>query len=110
MALRFVRDHIQSFGGNPNSVTLAGQSVGARAIILHMLSPMSKGLFHRAIAMSGSMTTPLFPKHGQMELVVKQAQLLNCTVANVEKLLACLMSKSADSFSSSISSFFVRYW
>ena len=107
MALKFVREHIESFGGDPDSVTLMGQSSGARSITLHMVSPMSKGLFHRAIAMSGSMTTPLFPKHGQMELAVKQAQLLNCPVDNLDELSACLMRKPADSFSS-IPSFLVR--
>jgi hypothetical protein len=42
-ALRWVRDNIASFGGNPNSVTIFGVSAGAGSTHLHMLSPASKG-------------------------------------------------------------------
>lgn len=52
-ALRWVRDNINQFGGDPSSVTLAGISSGAASIFYHMMSPMSTGLFHRAILMSG---------------------------------------------------------
>lgn len=43
MALRWVQTHIQSFGGNPNSVTLLGYSAGGMSVTLHMVSPMSMG-------------------------------------------------------------------
>lgn len=46
IALRWVRDHIRSFGGNPQSVTLMGYSAGGMSITLHMVSPMSKGEIH----------------------------------------------------------------
>jgi carboxylesterase type B len=42
-ALRWVRDNIAKFGGNPNSVTIFGQSAGGASTRLHMLSPASKG-------------------------------------------------------------------
>jgi len=42
-ALRWVRDNIAVFGGNPNSVTIFGESVGGASTHLHMLSPASKG-------------------------------------------------------------------
>ena len=42
-ALRWVRDNIAVFGGNPNSVTIFGQSAGGASTHLHMLSPASKG-------------------------------------------------------------------
>lgn len=44
IALRWVRDHIHSFGGDPQSVTLMGYSAGGMSITLHMVSPMSKGM------------------------------------------------------------------
>ena len=49
MALKWVQDNIESFGGDPNQVTLMGQSAGGVSVALHMMSPMSKGLFQRAI-------------------------------------------------------------
>ena len=42
-ALRWVRDNIAVFGGNPNSVTIFGESAGGASTHLHMLSPASKG-------------------------------------------------------------------
>ncbi len=43
LALEFVRDNIANFGGDPNHVTAVGQSAGASALGLHLLSPMSQG-------------------------------------------------------------------
>ena len=48
-AMVWVRENIASFGGNPDSVTLWGQSAGAMSVAVHLVSPGSKGLFHRAI-------------------------------------------------------------
>ncbi|SPP85689.1 esterase E4 [Drosophila guanche] len=56
MALQWVRDHISAFGGDPDNVTLIGMSAGSMAVSLHLVSPLSRGLFHRAILMSGSAT------------------------------------------------------
>ncbi|RDU96405.1 carboxylesterase/lipase family protein [Trinickia dinghuensis] len=52
-ALRWVRDNIASFGGDPAKVTIAGDTGGAVAVSAHMASPQSRGLFARAIAQSG---------------------------------------------------------
>ncbi|CAG7730933.1 unnamed protein product, partial [Allacma fusca] len=54
MALRWVKENIAYFGGDPDRVTLMGQSAGGSSSHLHMLSPLSKGLFHRAISQSGN--------------------------------------------------------
>ncbi len=48
-ALRWAQANITAFGGNPGNVTLGGQSAGARDTTANLLSPFSKGLFHRAI-------------------------------------------------------------
>ncbi len=53
-ALRFVRDHISAFGGDPGNVTIFGESAGGRNVFTLVLSPLAGGLFHRAIAQSGS--------------------------------------------------------
>lgn len=57
-ALKWIQRNIEYFGGNPNSVTLFGESVGAASINYLLVSPTAKGLFHRAILQSGSMLMP----------------------------------------------------
>nr|WGO51725.1 putative antennal esterase CXE27 [Ectropis grisescens] len=52
-ALKWVKENIKFFGGDPNNVTIFGESAGGASVGLHILSPMSKGLFKRAICMSG---------------------------------------------------------
>ena len=52
-ALAWVRDNVAAFGGDPGCVTIFGESAGSAAVCRHMVSPLSKGLFHRAIAQSG---------------------------------------------------------
>lgn len=47
-ALKWVKENIQSFGGDPDNVTIAGESAGAHDVIVLMASPLAKGLFHRA--------------------------------------------------------------
>ena len=53
-ALEWVRDNISGFGGDPGNVTIFGQSGGGGKVSTLMGMPAAKGLFHRAIAMSGS--------------------------------------------------------
>ncbi len=53
-ALEWVRDNISAFGGDPENVTIFGESAGARDVLALVLSPMASGLFHRAISQSGS--------------------------------------------------------
>lgn len=54
MALAWIRDNIESFGGDPGNVTLFGESAGGHSVLSHLVSPESEGLFHRAIIQSGS--------------------------------------------------------
>ena len=56
LAIRWVKDNIRAFGGDPDSMTIFGESAGAASVGYQMLSPMSRGLFSRAILQSG---TPL---------------------------------------------------
>ncbi|ESO84273.1 hypothetical protein LOTGIDRAFT_108546, partial [Lottia gigantea] len=58
-ALQWIKDHISSFGGDENNITLFGVSAGAFSIGLHLFSTHSNGLFQRAILQSGSPFTPL---------------------------------------------------
>ncbi|XP_076180102.1 esterase E4-like [Ptiloglossa arizonensis] len=105
VALRWIQRNIASFGGNPNSVTISGYSVGGLSTMLHMLSPMSKDLFHRAIVMSGSLLTDLYPTE-QKHLAKKQAELLNCPTDSSAAILACLKSKPVQNFTDTMPKFF----
>merc|ERR1712188_312758 len=53
-ALEWVRDNIESFGGDPSKVTIFGESAGATSVLALMASPLSEGLFQRAISQSAS--------------------------------------------------------
>ena len=62
-ALKWIRDNIASLGGDPNNVTIFGESAGGRSVTWLMTSPAVAGLFHRAIAESAQQT----PLRGQTE-------------------------------------------
>ncbi|TWD56101.1 para-nitrobenzyl esterase [Arthrobacter sp. AG367] len=52
-ALKWVRDNVAAFGGDPSRITIAGVSAGAKSVVNLMASPMAEGLFHRGIIQSG---------------------------------------------------------
>ncbi|MGH8493548.1 MAG: carboxylesterase/lipase family protein [Moraxellaceae bacterium] len=54
LALQWVQQHIEAFGGDPGNVTLFGESAGGMSIACLLASPLARGLFHRAILQSGS--------------------------------------------------------
>jgi para-nitrobenzyl esterase len=56
-ALKWIKKNIRAFGGNPRKVTITGESAGAHNVMNLVISPLAKGLFHRAMSESGGMTT-----------------------------------------------------
>src|SRR5690554_4734287 len=62
-ALKWLKQNIEAFGGDPNNVTIAGQSAGSMSVNALVASPLAKGLFAKAISESGSLllsnSTPL---------------------------------------------------
>ncbi|MGH9239988.1 MAG: carboxylesterase/lipase family protein [Vicinamibacterales bacterium] len=93
-ALIWVRDHIASFGGDPNNVTLAGQSAGAHSVSLHLVAPGSSGLFHRAIMQSGSASFRVRDAADARQQGSEFATALGCTGSDAAAVLACLRSKT----------------
>ena len=96
-ALKWVQDNIENFGGNPNKVTIFGVSAGGSSVSLHLLSPLSKGLFHQAITESGVDLSPfaIQPTSFGVGFAKELAQKLNCPTGNHNTMVACLREKEA---------------
>lgn len=74
MALLWVKKNIQAFGGDKNQITIFGQSAGAASAHMHMISPLSRGLFKNAILLSGNAIAPYnYVTRDPIELARRQA-------------------------------------
>ncbi|ROT68618.1 JHE-like carboxylesterase 1 [Penaeus vannamei] len=78
MGLRWVQDNIRNLGGDPDKVTILGVSAGAASVHYHMLSPMSSGLFHRAVLQSGSSLCPWAFREDHRRVFLAYAHSLGC--------------------------------
>jgi para-nitrobenzyl esterase len=97
LALEWVRDNASAFGGNPNNVTLFGQSGGGAKIACLMAMPAAKGLFHRVWTMSGQQVTAQGPRgataRARSALDAIGATLDQLRTIPADKLLAALAAK-----------------
>jgi len=80
MAIKWVKDNIAQFGGNPDNITLMGESAGAASVSLHLLSPLSRNLFSQAIMQSASALAPwgVISKKEAMHRGMKLAENMKC--------------------------------
>ncbi|KAJ9587060.1 hypothetical protein L9F63_019348, partial [Diploptera punctata] len=101
-ALRWVRNNIAAFGGNPNSVTIFGESAGGSSVHYHMLSPLSRGLFHRSISQSGTalLNWAFAPNGSTVHHTRKLASLVGCPTEPSNALLLCLKNRDAKEIAS----------
>ena len=106
VAIRWIKRNIAAFGGDPENITIMGQSAGAMSVQQHCLSPMSRGLFHKAVMCSGggisrALTAASPEKHYKFwEMIMKKCGAKNlCEFRKVpaEKLYAVWLENKKES-------------
>uniref|UniRef100_A0A667ZN30 Carboxylesterase type B domain-containing protein n=1 Tax=Myripristis murdjan TaxID=586833 RepID=A0A667ZN30_9TELE len=104
-SLRWVQENIEAFNGDPDSVTIFGQSAGGISVSLLVMSPLAEGLFHKAIAMSGVLNIDAVNSATAFDsqliahsafLLQMIANLTECDNNDTEKLVECIKSKSEE--------------
>ncbi|MBT9386337.1 carboxylesterase/lipase family protein [Pseudooceanicola sp. CBS1P-1] len=103
-ALAWVRDNIEGFGGDPENVTIFGESAGGMSVCTLMAMPAARGLFHKAIAQSGAGHTTITPSTAK-RIGERLAQMLGVSASRdaladvpMEKLIAAQDRISAEVF------------
>ncbi|XP_029697095.1 carboxylesterase 5A-like [Takifugu rubripes] len=89
-ALKWVQEHIHNFGGDPDLVTIFGESAGGISVSLLLLSPLSEGLFHRAIAESGTAAMQLLVQDDPQPALQLVANVSGCSTESTEKTVECI--------------------
>ncbi|CAF0914111.1 unnamed protein product [Didymodactylos carnosus] len=92
LALAWIKANIHSFGGNPDQITLFGQSAGAQSTALHYISDDTQSFFRAAIIQSAPMSIPFRTYSEYISVNVLLSQQIRCQVGDI----LCLRSKTAD--------------
>ncbi|XP_011306600.1 venom carboxylesterase-6 [Fopius arisanus] len=97
LALRWVHENIESFGGDPNRITIGGVSAGGASTHYHYLSPMSRGLFQGGISVSGTALDCWTQTENSPEKAKKVGSLQGCPTNSTKEMVECLKSRPARS-------------
>ncbi|RXG56833.1 Venom carboxylesterase-6, partial [Armadillidium vulgare] len=93
LALKWVKENIESFGGDSNSITIFGESAGGASVHYQVLSPGSKGLFNRAIIQSGTALCPWASNKNHRKFAIETGQEFNCSIDfGTEKYRECMQN------------------
>ena len=96
LAMKWVNENIDSFGGNPQSITIFGESAGGASVSAHTVSKKSWPYFDRAILQSGTITTPWATATKFTAKAALRLFLQNVNCADDEHLLECLRNNVTD--------------
>lgn len=96
-ALKWVNQNIERFGGDAKNITVSGESAGGQSVLANVFSPLSKNLFQKSIALSGSYYTDVKSLDDAKNKTALIAKKLNCH-GNDKQLSACLKSKPTELF------------
>lgn len=86
LSLEWVRDNISNFGGDPNNVTIFGQSGGGAKVNTLMAMPRAKGLFHKAINQSGSFRTAMLEKEDTQDIAKETISILGLDANSIDSI------------------------
>lgn len=95
LAMEWIKENIESFGGNSESITLTGFSAGAASVHYHYLSPMSQNLFNRGMSMSGSALDSFALQNNPQKRAEALARSLRCDTTNKRNMVNCMKSRPA---------------
>ncbi|XP_078117820.1 neuroligin-4, X-linked-like isoform X1 [Sander vitreus] len=93
-ALRWVKENIAAFGGDPSRVTVFGSGAGASCVSLLTLSHYSEDLFHRAIIQSGSALASWAVNYQPSKYARQLGERVGCGIDDSTQLVACLQGRS----------------
>ncbi|XP_033748514.1 carboxylesterase 1D-like [Pecten maximus] len=96
-ALKWVKNNIRSFGGNPDSVTIFGESAGGFSVSLLALIPQNKGLFHRVIMQSGTYSSAYAINEKPKDFAITFSYLSKCkNVQTSQAIFDCVRNIPTD--------------
>ncbi|KFO31952.1 bile salt-activated lipase [Fukomys damarensis] len=90
MAIAWVKRNIAAFGGDPNNITIFGESAGGASVSLQTLSPYNKGLIRRAISQSGVALSPWAIQRNPLFWAQRVAEKVGCPTDDTARLAQCL--------------------
>ncbi|CAK6433498.1 unnamed protein product [Pipistrellus nathusii] len=90
MAIAWVKRNIAAFGGDPNNISIVGESAGGASVSLQTLSPYNKGLIQRAISQSSVALSPWAIQKDPLSWAKRIAKKVGCPLDDTTKLAKCL--------------------